>query len=328
LLTILPKLRYAASISLAALFFSATGLHGSENSDPSPPRLADKMGPAGILRMIGTYTNADCFIKNCNEPNAYSIVKSLDGKVLVYGTRAPSVSGLDQKTLLENRLSSAGSAMDSEPFLWKSQHHGWGEIERPPECSYNRYLHTMTALPNNKILIAGGRCDASKMRDDHTPYLPYTGLSLWNSTMSKWDATPTLSDARFFHTATLLGDGSVLLAGGQQDQNSNQASIKILASVESYQLGEIKQRPPLRVARAKHTATLLNNHFVMVVGGSDQAGKAINSVEIANSSLAWQDAPPLKVARYNHSATLLDDGRIMIAGGINYELMLRSPPHR
>lgn len=319
MLTILPKLRYAASISLVALFFTATGLHGSENSDPSPTKLADKIGPAGILRMIGTYTNADCFIKNCYEPNAYSIAKSVDGKILVYGTRAPLVDGADQKTLLKDRLSSAGSAMDNEPLLWKSQQHGWEKIERPPECSYNRYLHTMTALPNNKILIAGGRCDASKMRDDHTPYLPYTGLSLWNSTTSKWDTTPTLSDARFFHTATLLGDGSVLLAGGQQDQNSNQASIKILASVERYHLGEVEQHQPLRVARAKHTATLLNNHFVMVAGGVDHAGKAIASVEMANPSLVWQDAPPLKVARYGHSATLLDDGRLMIAGGINHD---------
>lgn len=74
---------------------------------------------------------------------------------------------------------------------------------------------------------------------------------------------------------------------------------------------------PMATARNDHTATLLPNGKVLVVGGHDYNGESFNTCELFDPVTgAWSPAGALITARYNHSATLLQNGKVLVAGGI------------
>jgi hypothetical protein len=64
--------------------------------------------------------------------------------------------------------------------------------------------------------------------------------------------------------------------------------------------------------RSGHTATLLGNSAVLVVGG-DSNGASAEVYDPSAGTFAATGSPT--VARQNHTATLLDNGAVLIAGG-------------
>src|SRR5580765_8159726 len=73
-----------------------------------------------------------------------------------------------------------------------------------------------------------------------------------------------LATARFYHTATLLSDGKVLVAGGQSATFfTNSAELYDPAN------GTWTATGAMSTNRAQHTATLLLNGKVLVAGGGD-----------------------------------------------------------
>ncbi|MGZ8181375.1 MAG: kelch repeat-containing protein, partial [Methylobacter sp.] len=283
-----------------------TGLTDNKLQSPS------ETGVAGTLREIGAYADR----------NAYTFTALPNGKTLAYGVYPVNVEGQDYEIIEENRHKSAGTGITFELRLWNPQHHSWQRLDAPPECQYHRFLHTMTPLKNGNILVAGGLCDSPQLLNKQTPYPPHTKLSLLNTNTLKWEATPALSVARIFHTANLLNDDSVLLVGGENDPALRKPDTFVTDSVEAFQNGNIESLPALHTARAKHTATLLNDGTLMVAGGIGQDGKPLNAVEIWDPvERQWRDAPQLAMARSMHSATLLSDGRLMISGGLNADGM-------
>ena len=91
-----------------------------------------------------------------------------------------------------------------------------------------------------------------------------------------WDTTDSLSDARFGHSATLLRDGRVLVAGGGFLGG-------VLRSVEVYDPASEKWSnvEALDDARLQHTATLLSDGTVLLAGGRGQGG-ILNTCEVFN----------------------------------------------
>lgn len=71
------------------------------------------------------------------------------------------------------------------------------------------------------------------------------------------------------------------------------------------------------VTRMLHTATVLPDGRVLVVGGVGAANRALSSVQIYDPQHdAWLDAAPLVRARFQHAAALMADGRVLVSGGL------------
>src|SRR6266702_4478983 len=91
-----------------------------------------------------------------------------------------------------------------------------------------------------------------------------------------WTTTGSLHIARDFHTATLLPNGLVLVAGGQE------SGYNFIASAELYDpaTGTWTATGSLGTARGAQTATLLPNGKVLAAGGSDIDFVALDSAEL------------------------------------------------
>lgn len=282
----------------------------AETSAATKPSI---LGVAGKLQEIGKYP----YLKK-----GYSATQLPDGRILLVGVdRVGGRLGTETtKILRERRKRGVIGQYLKDPLLWNPKRSAWKKLSPPPECKNQPFLHTATLLPNGQTLFAGGLCDEAKLATDASPHAPYHPMSLWDSATERWQSAPSLVTPRIFHTATLLPDTSVLIVGGESDPSLETEEEPVLDSVERFTKGKVEVAASLTFARAKHTATLLLNSSLLVVGGVDRAGKAIASVEqwdtIKNE---WQSMAPLKIARYGHSATLLDHGRVMVAGGVNTE---------
>ncbi len=124
-------------------------------------------------------------------------------------------------------------------------------------------------------------------------------------------STPTLVP-RANHTATLLPNGKVLIAGGNQNDGHTYLSP---SSAEVFDpLAEtFSATGSMSIARAGHTATLLNNGTVLIAGGgfSNEVTAEIYDPKAGSFTRVGD----MTAGRSWHTASLLNDGRVLIAGG-------------
>lgn len=127
-----------------------------------------------------------------------------------------------------------------------------------------------------------------------------------------WTATASLTTARDRHTATLLGNGKVLVAGGM-----GLGSDPPVAELYDPSTGTWSPTGALATARDYHTATLLPDGQVLVAAGYTYSSY-LNGLELYDAATEkWGTVGFLAVARYLHTATLLGNGQVLVAGGYN-----------
>ena len=124
------------------------------------------------------------------------------------------------------------------------------------------------------------------------------------------NAVRSMATQRAAHTATLLPDGKVLVAGGFTGGGS-------LASAEVFDPVTSTFAPAgnLNATRAGHTATLLPNGKVLIAGGYN--GSYLASAELYDPAAhTFMPTGRMVTARSGHVATLLNNGKVLLAGGV------------
>ena len=117
--------------------------------------------------------------------------------------------------------------------------------------------HSLTLLPNGKVLVAGGYNSSNGTLSRAELYDPSTGT---------FSTTGSMITARNEHSATLLPNGKILIAGGH-----NSSGYINGAELYDPQNGTFTSTGSLATARAYHAATLLPNGKVLIAGGESNS---------------------------------------------------------
>lgn len=261
--------------------YCLNGISSAELYDP----VADSFAPTGVMT-IGRYAQTATLLPN--------------GKVLMTG-------GFSS----ESDCPGAGitpaltTAELYDPFN--------GSFVATGSMAEDRGGHTATLLTNGKVLIAGG----GKVGGDQPPFFgdSLVGAEVYDPATGAFTSTGNMGTGRAGQTATLLGDGKVLITGGWTGSQPT-------ATAELYDpgTGTFSLTASMTSARAGHTATALQDGRVLITGGfttyhagPDQLGT--DTAEIYNPATGlFQVTGSMAVARWLHTATLLPNGTVLVVG--------------
>lgn len=167
---------------------------------------------------------------------------------------------------------------------------------------------TATLFGDNKLLVAGG-INAIDVAQDRG-YVYVFDLSKHTADLKPGGK---LNEPRYLHTATLLGNGKILFAGGES------VEPRMTAELGDPATGTTTPVAPMRERRSKHAAALLPDGKAIVFGGATaglMAMAATSGCEIFDpASNTWSDGPAMALPRVFVTATTMKDGKILVVGG-------------
>jgi hypothetical protein len=181
-----------------------------------------------------------------------------------------------------------------------------GQFSPTGSMSVERESHTATLLQDGRVLIVGG------YRLEGMDWIPQSSAEIYDSATGTFSMTGSLNQPRATHTATLLTDGRVLIAGGWSGNT-------MLATAEIYDpaTGVFTPARTMNIPRANYAATLLNNGQVLLTGGSLYNGSwAADLYDPSTGSFTLTQS--MVNYRQWHTSTLLPDGTVLVAGGWAY----------
>jgi N-acetylneuraminic acid mutarotase len=167
--------------------------------------------------------------------------------------------------------------------------------------------HTLTLLRDGRVLAVGGDSDAMGRAE------------LYDPVTRSWTTTGNLITPRFNHSATLLPNGKVLIAGGARVFGRGCSLLDDAERAELFDpaTGRWSAAANMTTPRAGHAAILLPNGMLLVAGVA--GGSACDG--LASSELydpvrdRWTALGSLKKAAIPLQAVLLKKGKVLAVGG-------------
>jgi len=181
-----------------------------------------------------------------------------------------------------------------------------------------RTRHAATALADGRVVASGG-VDAwsnGEVLRSWEVFEPASGT---------WRIPRALVTARFDHTATLLPDGRVLLAGGLTGSEGSPATTATAELLDPTD-GTSVPTGSLITARSGASAVLLSTGKVLVAGGRGPDGAVLATAELFDPVLGtWSMTGTMMIeARADAALVSLGSGKALVAGGTNGAAALAS----
>jgi hypothetical protein len=183
-----------------------------------------------------------------------------------------------------------------------------------------RASHTATLLPSGQVLLTGGYTGTggSVILASAELFDPTTGRFSAVGGQASCPGPPgCMVVQRAQHTATLLPNGLVLLAGG----TANRLGTPPLASAELYDPTSqtFTATGSMTTARSSHAATLMANGEVLLAGGVDSSGAPSATAEVYNPTTGTfaPTATTMASSRAVFPAVPLSTGQVLIPGGLS-----------
>lgn len=172
-----------------------------------------------------------------------------------------------------------------------------------------------TLLPSGKVLVTGG----CQYKFGST--LCSNGAFLFDPATGDAPATGTFTDARAFHSSTLLPNGRVLIAGGATSTFPEGSPPSVL-SAEIYDplAGTFSAAGSLATSRIEANAVVLPSGDVLVTGG--ETGSDLLAMPVTSSFFA---APSLPTTRSSLVSVPLVNGKALLVGGGTTSALLYDP---
>jgi hypothetical protein len=171
-----------------------------------------------------------------------------------------------------------------------------------------RFFHMATLLGSGKVLITGGLNYGATLAT----------AELYDPATKTFTSVGSMTAARVGHAATVLGSGKVLLTGGGTSFGGNATAT---AEVYDPNTGSFAATAPMTTPRSAHTATLLNSGQVLVAGGASMfyargQGYSLSSAELFDPTTgSFTRTADMTALRESHTATLLLNGEVLVVGG-------------
>jgi hypothetical protein len=238
-----------------------------------------------------------------------STVLLADGRVLIIG-------GVDCNVALDGAQADRAARLRCQPQrltteIWDP---ATESVTSTGSLAEEHDWASATLLADDRVFVLGGGG------------LPTIGSEVWDPTTGAWSRGGAPARARLGgQSATLLPDGRVLVVGGLTGTLNGDPFPPPLTAADVWDptMSSFSPSGAMGVGRERHTATLLPDGRVLIVGGvgeraADFSDTAVLEAEIwdpatGSFSSAGQDA----AGRALHTATLLPDGRVLITGGFS-----------
>jgi hypothetical protein len=281
-----------------------------ERSVRRTPLIVRAAAAAGILLLLGAFAAFNLFRMGNHQTIGPAATPS--------ATSSPTPSASTTPTPVPSPSPQVATPGPANPPPAGS----WAPLPAPMAVA--RADFTATLMPDGKVLVVGGVADVT------VAGTATSDVEIYDPATKRFTAAAPLSIGRAGHTATLLPNGKVLVAGGY-----TQLGNAALATVEVYDpaTNSWSIAAPMAHRRADQAAVLIGGGRVMVVGGSDYppvgigphgSAPAVIPPEIYDPATdTWSTVALQKLDRpVDPTATLLKDGRVLVVGG---QYMWNSP---
>ncbi len=303
-------LSFAISFAVTAATFHATApsVPGVGMITPGAPMLEPRSGQSATLLPDGKVLIAGGMRRNQDFYKSAKLYDPATGKFQPTGEMAERRVGHIAVLLRSGKVLIAGGwvgygTTDSAELYDPAT----GRFTAIAKLRARRGRPCATMLANGDVLITGG--------DDHDgPNGHLASAEVFRAATLSFHATGAMHHARVAHTATLLSDGKVLIAGGKGE------GLAARGELFDPRTGTFNETGSLVTARYKHTAGLLPDGRVLIAGGSDERDWSgnLNSAEIYDPRTGkFATTSSIHDSRFKlpEEAVQLQSGKLLVAGG-------------
>lgn len=300
-------------------FAIATGTFTAFDSVLSSPRLgAETIDVPGFGALVsGGIDETGAAVAGAElYRDATATFSRLDSAVLGARVGHRAVRLLTETLLVTGGAARTGDVPLDSSALVRVQPEGGATVSAGPPLVRARTQHAAIVASGTPVLIGGYGVDGRPLASlealvptdaaGHTAFVEVAALRT----------------ARAEATASVLGDGTILVVGGAGD-----ALGTPLLDAEVYNpITELTVVYPLALARRGHTASNLPDGRVLVIGGVGADGAPLASVELFVPGVGFVSERPLTVPRAGHRAIPLCDGTVLVVGGGEGAELYTPPP--